>query len=72
MCLTVDARVLFVPLTDRATDDALAFYATFYRAPGAVKALLHAVMGMGILGLVGKLHRWDESAMFFDGTSLGA
>ena len=33
---------------------------------------MHGVMGMGLLGLLGKLHRWDESAMFFDGSSLGA
>ena len=26
---------------------------------------------IGILGLVAKLHKWNESAMFFDGTSLG-
>ena len=28
-------------------------------------------MGVGIIGLVGKIHKWDESAMFFDGSSLG-
>lgn len=28
-------------------------------------------MGMGLLGLVGKLHKWDESAVFFSGSSLG-
>lgn len=33
---------------------------------------MHAVMGVGILGLVGKLHKWDEGAVFFDGSSLGA
>ena len=33
---------------------------------------MHAIMGMGIIGLVGKVHKWDESAMFFDGSSLGA
>jgi hypothetical protein len=27
---------------------------------------------VGILGLVSKLHSWNESAVFFDGTSLGA
>lgn len=36
------------------------------------QALLHAMMGMGILGLLTKLHTWDDSAMFFDGSSLGA
>jgi hypothetical protein len=29
-------------------------------------------MGIGLLALVGKLHKWDDSAVFFDGTSLGA
>ena len=28
-------------------------------------------MGFGILGLVAKLQKWDESALFFDGSSLG-
>jgi hypothetical protein len=28
-------------------------------------------MGVGILGLVAKLHKYDESAIFFDGSSLG-
>lgn len=32
---------------------------------------MHAMIGMGILGLVGKLNDWDESAIFFDGSSLG-
>lgn len=32
---------------------------------------MHAMIGMGILGLVGKLNEWDESAIFFDGSSLG-
>ena len=27
--------------------------------------------GFGVLGLITKLHKWDESAMFFDGSSLG-
>lgn len=33
---------------------------------------MHAIMGLGIVGLIGKLHVWDDSAMFFDGSSLGA
>ncbi len=37
----------------------------------SVQALLHALIGIGILGMVSKLHKWDESAMFFDGSSLG-
>ncbi|KAG6897107.1 hypothetical protein C0992_004039 [Termitomyces sp. T32_za158] len=29
------------------------------------------MVGVGLVGLISKLHKWDESAMFFDGTSLG-
>jgi hypothetical protein len=29
------------------------------------------MMGIGIVCLLGKLHRWDESAIWFDGSSLG-
>lgn len=36
------------------------------------QALLHSMVGVGLIGLIGKLHVWDESAMFFDGTSMGA
>lgn len=30
------------------------------------------MVGVGLAGLIGKLHKWDESAFFFDGSSLGA
>ncbi|THH32396.1 hypothetical protein EUX98_g1815 [Antrodiella citrinella] len=71
VCLTVDYRVLFVPLQEEAVRDGLEFYTTFFHSPPAIKALLHAVMGVGLIGLVGKVHKWDESAMYFDGSSLG-
>lgn len=29
------------------------------------------MMGVGVVGLISKVHKWDESAMFFDGSSLG-
>ena len=29
------------------------------------------VVAVGILSLLAKLHKWDESAMLFDGSSLG-
>src|ERR1700733_1543296 len=35
------------------------------------QALLHGFIGVGFIGLLTKLHAWDDSAMFFDGTSLG-
>jgi Ca2+/H+ antiporter len=34
--------------------------------------MLHGMVGVVLLGLVGKLHNWDDSAMFFDGSSLGS
>ncbi|KAH8093736.1 Shr3 amino acid permease chaperone [Cristinia sonorae] len=72
VCLTVDYRVLFSPLTEETVRDGLEFYTTFYHAPPAIKALLHGVMGVGILGLIGKVHKWDESATYFDGSSLAS
>lgn len=35
------------------------------------QALLHGFIGVGFIGLLTKLHAWDDSAMFFDGSSLG-
>ncbi len=35
------------------------------------QTLVHSMMGVGLLALAGKLWKWDESAMFFDGSSLG-
>jgi hypothetical protein len=35
------------------------------------QALLHGLTGVGIIAIITKIHRWDESAMFFDGGSLG-
>ncbi|KAF8513488.1 Shr3 amino acid permease chaperone [Gautieria morchelliformis] len=70
ICFNIDRTLLFQTLTDKSIADAFQFYTTFYDAPLAVKGLMHAMIGMGILGLVGKLNVWDESAIFFDGSSL--
>ena len=35
------------------------------------QALIHGLMGIGVAAIIAKIHRWDESAMFFDGGSLG-
>ncbi|THG97366.1 hypothetical protein EW026_g4619 [Hermanssonia centrifuga] len=72
ICLNVDYRILFKPLTEEAVRDGMEFYKTFFHSPPAIKALMHAIMGVGIIGLAGKLHKWDDSAMFFDGSSLAA
>jgi hypothetical protein len=35
------------------------------------QALLHGFVGIGVLGLLLKVARWDASAKWFDGTSMG-
>jgi len=72
ICYFVDYRILHQELTEQTIEDGFQFYATFFNAPPAIKALLHGFMGFGILGLVAKLQAWDESAIFFDGSSLAA
>jgi len=67
---TVDHKLLFSKFTEQDVEDGFFYYTTFYNAPPAIKALLHAIIGMGLVGLISKLHKWDESAMFFDGSSL--
>lgn len=37
ICLNVDYRVLFTPLTDEVARDGLEFYTTFFHAPTAIK-----------------------------------
>ena len=29
------------------------------------------MVGVGLIGFISKLHHWDESAIYFDGGSLG-
>jgi len=72
ICLNVDYRLLFQPLTEETIRDGSEFYSTFFHSPPAIKALLHAIIGVGLIGLIGKIHQWDESAVFFDGSSLAA
>ncbi|EJU03905.1 hypothetical protein DACRYDRAFT_29583, partial [Dacryopinax primogenitus] len=66
----VDHQVLFLPKNDTAVQQGYAYYTTFLRAPLAVKALMHTLMGVGLLSLVANFTTWTESAMFFDGTSI--
>ncbi|KAF8196659.1 Shr3 amino acid permease chaperone [Mycena galopus ATCC 62051] len=72
ICLNIDHRVLWMGLTEDTIEDGFQFYATFFNAPPAIKALLHALIGVVLLGLIAKLHDWDDSAMFFDGSSIAA
>ncbi|KAF9048280.1 hypothetical protein BDZ89DRAFT_978486 [Hymenopellis radicata] len=71
ICFTVDHKLLWGALTDDIIEDGFQFYGTFFNSPTAIKALLHGMCAVGLLGLVSKLHKWDESAMFFDGSSIG-
>ncbi|KAJ7695151.1 Shr3 amino acid permease chaperone [Mycena rosella] len=70
ICFNVDHRVLWGGLTEDTIEDGFQFYTTFFNAPPAIKAMLHGMVGVVLLGLLAKLHAWDDSAMFFDGSSL--
>jgi len=59
-------------VTDDVINDGFQFYTTFFNAPPAIKALLHGMVGVGLIGFISKLHHWDESAMYFDGGRLAA
>ncbi|EKM81979.1 hypothetical protein AGABI1DRAFT_112157 [Agaricus bisporus var. burnettii JB137-S8] len=74
ICFNIDHRILWgsTGLTEEIMSDGIQFYATFYNAPPAIKALLHAMIGIGLTGSLTKLLKWDPSALFFDGTSLVA
>ncbi|TKY85029.1 hypothetical protein EX895_006109 [Sporisorium graminicola] len=60
----------FSNLADSSVEAAERFYLSLYHAPLAVSALLHGMMGLGVIGLIAKLHRWNEMAKYFDGGSL--
>ncbi|KAF8801266.1 hypothetical protein BYT27DRAFT_7115308 [Phlegmacium glaucopus] len=72
ICSAVDYRLLWGKVTDEVINDGFQFYTTFFNAPPAIKALLHGMIGVGLIGFLSKLHKWDESAMYFDGGSLVA
>nr|XP_019048201.1 hypothetical protein I302_01966 [Kwoniella bestiolae CBS 10118]OCF27131.1 hypothetical protein I302_01966 [Kwoniella bestiolae CBS 10118] len=59
-----------MPVTDQAIENAYTFYGIWWESPGAVKALFHVALGLPLIALLVKLHKWNESAMFFDGSSI--
>jgi hypothetical protein len=67
-----DFPLLYGTYTDAHYDAAEKFYLGLYNGPTAISALLHGMVGLGVLGLVAKIHRWTETAKWFDGFSLGA
>lgn len=70
VCQTVDVPLLYSTPTAADLQNAYTFYEIWYAAPSAVKAVLHVASAIPLFALVVKLHRWSESAMFFDGSSL--
>lgn len=58
-------------LFNKSLQDAYTFYETWYNAPKAVKAVMHTAMIIPIFALGAKLNKLTESAIFFDGSSLG-
>ncbi|KAF5316835.1 hypothetical protein D9619_006157 [Psilocybe cf. subviscida] len=70
ICFNIDHVLLWGTITDEVVADGFQFYTTFYNAPPAIKALLHGMWGVGLIGFLSKLFSWSESAVFFDGSSL--
>ncbi|KAH8832577.1 Shr3 amino acid permease chaperone, partial [Flagelloscypha sp. PMI_526] len=71
-CFNVDYSLLWGELNEEVKANGYQFYATFYSSPPAIKALLHGMIASGVLALIAKLYKWNDSAFFFDGTSIGA
>lgn len=71
LTLQVDIPLLYQPVTPEAIDNAYKFYEMWWEAPGAVKALFHVALGLPLVALLIKLHKWSESAVFFDGSCIG-
>lgn len=72
VCQIIDIPLLYHSnLSPEALQSAYDFYTLWYDAPKVVKGVLHAAAGIPLFAIVGKLHGWNESAKFFDGSSLG-
>lgn len=71
LTLQVDIPLLYQPVTPEAIDNTYKFYEMWWEAPGAVKALFHVALGLPLVVLLIKLHKWSESAVFFDGSCIG-
>ena len=66
-----DFPLLYTQHDQKDLDVSLKFYLSLFQAPTAISALLHGMIGLGLIGLLAKLHRWTETAKWFDGVSLG-
>ncbi|WFD30625.1 Protein csh3 [Malassezia sp. CBS 17886] len=66
-----DYPLLFYgPLQESAVRRAEQFYVSMHSAPTSVTALLHAVFGLGVVGIAAKLHRWTDNDKYFGSGSI--
>ncbi|PKI84478.1 Protein csh3 [Malassezia vespertilionis] len=68
---TYDIPLIFhKPLSLDAFGRAEQFYLGLFYGPNSIKALLHAIMGAGVLGLALKVHRWTLNDKYFGMSSI--
>ena len=68
---TYDYPLLFQQgFTQSDVDKSVGFYLSMYQAPLSVKALVHSVFGLGLIGIVVKIVRWGEQDKYFGSVSL--
>lgn len=63
--------IYYYPFDPQSAVAAENFYLSVFKGPSAIAALLHGMMGLGLIGLLAKLHRWSELAKYFDGSCIG-
>lgn len=69
---TFDYPLLFRGgVTARIYDRAEEFYLSLFNSPITITALFHAVMGLGLIGILAKMHRWTENDRYFGLGSVG-
>jgi len=64
------SSVLFESSTPAANERLERYFARWWEAPVAVKALLHADMVLGLIALCLKFAEWSDVAFYFDGMSI--
>ncbi|WFD35860.1 Protein csh3 [Malassezia cuniculi] len=62
---TFDTPLLFTKFTEEQVIRAENFYVSIYNAPRGIPSCLHGVIGLGIIGIASKLHRWTETDLYF-------
>ncbi|WFC96844.1 Protein csh3 [Malassezia brasiliensis] len=52
-------------VTEQAFRRAEEFYLSMYNAPMTIATFFHAVIGLGLIGILAKMHRWTENDRYF-------